>query len=188
MPELRQELKIKGKFLFHTNKLLKHLQDPKNLTVFVGVHARRGDHLHAWRVKFPNSVVGRYEGKYFNHAMDMLREKYNNNTTKVKFLATSDNYGWLKQTIINPGDVFFPSELVTVPKSFAAGLDLAILSLCDHSILDYGTFGMWGALLAGGEIILPDGYSDVPTPDMEWWASSALGNITFVNITNLYNQ
>ena len=26
---------------------------------------------------------------------------------------------------------------------------MALLSLADHSILSYGTFGMWGALLSG---------------------------------------
>ena len=117
--------------------------------------------------------------------MDLFRQKYNNNSTKVVFLASSDNFGWIKQIFVNPGDVFFPHELVTVPNSLAAGLDLAILSLCNHSIIDYGTFGIWGALLAGGDIILPDGYSDVTTPDMDWWRSSGVGNATFVNITNL---
>jgi len=34
-------------------------------------------------------------------------------------------------------------------------LDLAVLSLCDHSVIDYGTYGLWGALLAGGDTILP---------------------------------
>ena len=33
--------------------------------------------------------------------------------------------------------------------------DLALLSLADHSILTYGTYGMWGALLAkGGETLM----------------------------------
>ena len=31
-----------------------------------------------------------------------------------------------------------------------------MLSLADHSILSYGTFGIWGALLAkGGEVVVP---------------------------------
>ena len=35
---------------------------------------------------------------------------------------------------------------------------MALLSLADHSIATYGTFGMWGALLAGGgETIFPKG-------------------------------
>ena len=33
---------------------------------------------------------------------------------------------------------------------------MALLSLSDHSILSYGTFGMWGALLSGrrGEVVV----------------------------------
>lgn len=39
---------------------------------------------------------------------------------------------------------------------FVLGIDMAILSLAHHSILSYGTFGMWGALLANnGETIIP---------------------------------
>jgi galactoside 2-L-fucosyltransferase 1/2 len=29
--------------------------------------------------------------------------------------------------------------------------DLAIMAACNHSIIDYGTYGMWGAILAGGD-------------------------------------
>jgi hypothetical protein len=32
---------------------------------------------------------------------------------------------------------------------FFSGIDLALLAQANHSILTYGTFGMWGALLAG---------------------------------------
>ena len=33
---------------------------------------------------------------------------------------------------------------------------MALLSLADHSIMTYGSFGMWGSLLAkGGETVLP---------------------------------
>lgn len=43
--------------------------------------------------------------------------------------------------------------------SYLSGTDLALLSIANHSILTYGTFGMWGALLAqGGEVVMPKGY------------------------------
>ena len=32
------------------------------------------------------------------------------------------------------------------------GEDLALLAACNHSIISYGTFGMWAAILAGGEV------------------------------------
>ena len=31
------------------------------------------------------------------------------------------------------------------------------MAACDHSILTYGTFGMWGSLLAGGDVIATTG-------------------------------
>lgn len=35
------------------------------------------------------------------------------------------------------------------------GVDLASLSSCNHSIMSFGTFGMWSSLLAGGEVVVP---------------------------------
>ena len=37
------------------------------------------------------------------------------------------------------------------------GFDLALLSYAVHSILSYGTFGIWGALLTkgGGDVVVP---------------------------------
>ena len=40
------------------------------------------------------------------------------------------------------------------------GADMALLSLTNHSILSYGTYGMWGALLSGGRAILPKSFSN----------------------------
>lgn len=34
------------------------------------------------------------------------------------------------------------------------GDDLALLAACNHTILSYGTFGQWGALLAGGRTVI----------------------------------
>ena len=41
---------------------------------------------------------------------------------------------------------------------------MALLSLADHSILSYGTFGMWGALLGGrGEVVVAnDFFNTIP--------------------------
>ena len=33
-------------------------------------------------------------------------------------------------------------------------LDLAILAACNHSLVDYGTFSVWGAYLARGEVVV----------------------------------
>ena len=33
--------------------------------------------------------------------------------------------------------------------------DLALLSSCNHTVVGYGSFGLWGAVLAGGEVVIP---------------------------------
>ena len=74
------------------------------------------------------------------------------------------------------------SNVMHSPSPQSAGVDLATLSLCHHSIIDYGTFGMWGALLSGGDIVVPGGYSDRRTPDMRWWMYSGMENVMVVDV------
>ena len=33
-------------------------------------------------------------------------------------------------------------------------LDMAIMAACNHSLVDYGTFSVWGAYLAQGEVVV----------------------------------
>ena len=75
---------------------------------------------------------------------------------------------------------FFPREHLTAPDTFIVGgesgeVDLAVMKNCDASIIgeseeltlqsgisdiwylsqiDYGTYGLWGAVLAGGETVV----------------------------------
>ena len=54
-------------------------------------------------------------------------------------------------------DVVFP-ELSGGPDSDPAIMDLLLLTQANHTIYDYGSFGFWGAVLAGGTTMLADGY------------------------------
>ena len=56
--------------------------------------------------------------------------------------------------------------------------DLAVASMCNHSIYDYGTFGFWGAYLAGGHTILSQNISQGNFPNEE------IENIKQVDIEN----
>jgi hypothetical protein len=54
----------------------------------------------------------------------------------------TDDVEWCKSHLLGLSDV----KLVSKSEEH----DLALLSTCDHTIVDYGTFGFWGALMAGG--------------------------------------
>ena len=61
-----------------------------------------------------------------------------------------------------------------------------MLASCNHSIVDYGTFGLWAGLLAGGQIVLPRGYSAMKSPDMMWWEIADMGNtLQYVDLAML---
>ena len=178
---------------------------------------------------FRDSIVGLYEGKFFNHAMEIFRNKINSNNRKVIFLPTSDDYFWIKKHLISKEDVYFSREMIRESRaakptfneihrswrdmklaskgSSSYGVDLAVLALCNHTIMDYGTFGMWAGLLAGGEdypasgiqccqvwtireggIKEPDSLKLFRSPDMVWWetaVAAGMDNVEFVDVGEL---
>ena len=106
-----------------------------NLTI-VGIHHRRGDHLHYERAyKIPHITMG-----YIGPSMDLFRNMFNNT---VMFIYVSDDKEWIKNNMKRDKDVI-------VGSSDSTGDDLALLSLCHHTIMTRGTFSTWAAMLAGG--------------------------------------
>jgi galactoside 2-L-fucosyltransferase 1/2 len=59
------------------------------------------------------------------------------------FVVMSDDPEWCEHEL--------HGDDVVVMKNNSAEEDLAIMSACNHSIIDYGTYGMWGAILSGGD-------------------------------------
>ena len=39
----------------------------------------------------------------------------------------------------------------------SVGFDLCVLASSDHTLITYGSFGLWGALLSGGDVIAAKG-------------------------------
>ena len=50
------------------------------------------------------------------------------------------------------------------------------MSQCSHSIIDYGSFGVWGAVLAGGEVVVPG--STVGVDIFSWHSGGGVLNWT----------
>ena len=46
--------------------------------------------------------------------------------------------------------------IIICPDQFILGIDMALRSFANYSIITYGTFAMWGALLSNqGEVAMP---------------------------------
>ena len=141
-----------GLFRFNPNvmqtakSLLRHNIDnaltfEKNVT-FVSIHVRLTDMEEHAKLYYNLSIPSK---DYFSRAMLHVQERLGSG---VIFVAFSDDMKRAK-TILLPGEnqnfkIIFPDMRdITLKPSVV----LAMLSLAQGSILTYGTFGLWGALL-----------------------------------------
>ena len=109
-------------------------------SVLIGVHVRRTDYKNllgkdqASNVVFDNSTAGGtypHKVEFYRAAVKKLSERHPDNIV----LILSDDVEWSTQHLkIVSGHYVASSD---------PHLDLAILSLCDHTVIDYGTFGVW---------------------------------------------
>ena len=92
-------------------------------------------------------------------------------------------------------DVRFGSDYSTgrISNSEIIGFDLCVLAKSDHSIFSVGTFGMWGSLLAGGDVIVSKGKNDpivtnaTVTEEDKIFLKAALPNWLYIDTRNVNN-
>ncbi|ELU18278.1 hypothetical protein CAPTEDRAFT_185759 [Capitella teleta] len=147
---IRDRLKFKEPIAQAAVRFLQYNKTDNDRQIHIGVHVRRGDILTA-RDIIDKGYTTPDEG-YYLKAMDHFRQKFHS----VQFIVVSDSSEWSQQYLSAP-DVRF--SLRNSP-----GVDLAILSMCDHVIMSVGTFGWWGAWLAGGTTIYFDLWPKKFTP------------------------
>ena len=121
-------------------------QFKKRNVVFVGVHIRRGDFMDSYNVDKGYVVA---PSGYIRKSMDYFNGKYKN----VIFIVCSDDQKWSR------ANVGSRKNLVVFSPYGSAAMDMCLLSKCNHTVMTVGTFGWWGAWLAGGETIY---YKDFP--------------------------
>ena len=126
---------------------LSSVRHGRNITL-ISAHVRRTDILD-------DKIAGRFKMNvpsidYVMKAMNHYRDMY----SKVHFVVCSDDIEWCKDQLSSFTDVSFS-------EGHSRYEDICILAHCDHSILTHGTFGWWGAWLAGGDVVYYDkNYND----------------------------
>ena len=126
-------------YLNEAKKILRS-HSPNNKTL-VGVHVRRGDFITKRQYKRGRVVVGK---TYLQKSMTFFLRKHKDPI----FVVVSSSVEWSKENIPDK-DVFLSNFTEPI-------IDMAILSLCDHTVT--GTFGCWGAWLAGGTVVYFNDY------------------------------
>ncbi|PSN48064.1 Galactoside 2-alpha-L-fucosyltransferase 2 [Blattella germanica] len=139
--DILQMFKFKKNILEESHKFLSENLKYGVDTVFVGVHVRRGDYIKVLPALWKKDVV---KPHYFLNLMTYFEVKYE----YVVFIVLSDDPDWCTENLIEG------RSNVVVVRNSPLSRDLAIMAACNHSIIDYGTYGMWGAMMAGGETFL----------------------------------
>ena len=113
----------------------------------IGVHVRRGD-MASTEAEFHGYVAA--PPAYIHNAMLYFEEMYGK--TSIIFVIASDEIDWCKEHVnIRQRRAIFSGNFTTAE-------DLALLSMCDDVIITSGTYGWWGAYLAGGKTIYYNQY------------------------------
>lgn len=167
IPQLREELKIKNKWLNLAKEKLNKLGLRWNnyFNDFVSLHIRRGDytqpHLQQFHPLLPL--------EYYNKAINIILSK---NSYK-KFLIFSDDKEYCKKYFNkDPYYIIDNSEFL----EYDAVMDFAMMTLCGGgSILANSTFSYWAAWIANNKttiypsVFLGPGYNNYnPISNKEW--------------------
>ncbi|XP_046364516.1 galactoside alpha-(1,2)-fucosyltransferase 1-like [Haliotis rufescens] len=105
--------------------------------ITIGVHVRRGDMASKYERDRGYNVA---DVGFLNRSMNYFRKKYEN----PLFIVCSDSVTWCKDNLMSDDTIFTKGR---------REVDLAILAHCDHNIVTSGSFGWWGAWLAGGDVV-----------------------------------
>lgn len=97
------------------------------------VHIRRGDYISD---KNANSVHGICDLNYYNKAINLINEKYEN----IHFFVFSDDIEWTKKNLKINKTTYI--EHICIPHE-----DMFLMSLCKHNIIANSSFSWWGAWL-----------------------------------------
>ena len=153
--DLRNEFRIHPKYVHAAQNLLRKVVSGKpvrNITntaqlasrgprdqavppVYIGMHVRRGDLQRRTDMRTPDKA-------YFTSAISYFRSKYKG---RAIFIVVTEDLPWCHDNLPHDKNVLF------VPaRPFMEHFTL--LSLCNHTVMSFGTFSYWAAWLAGGDV------------------------------------
>ncbi|CAG9818396.1 unnamed protein product [Phaedon cochleariae] len=143
--EIKMDFQIRKTVLERCQQILREAAKLSSYPAqtFVGVHVRRTDYMTYLNWKYQNVTIA--DQSYFLRAMEIFEGKFEN----VIFVVLSDDLSWCRNAFSGKGNVYINK----MGLGNSAVVDLALMASCNHTIYDYGTYGDWGALLAGGDNI-----------------------------------
>jgi len=168
--EVRQIFQFKEHIVEESQRLLHIASKGVKNIIYMGVHMRRTVYKGHLKLLYHTSMV---KPDFFVRQIDLLQNKYK----PVIFVVVTDDPEWCELEL--------HGDDVVVIRNKSPEQDLAIVSACNHSIIVYGTYGMLGAILSGGDTFV---YNLTNSYDAAFEMASLLPNwqiVTWGNNTYL---
>ncbi|KAH3691101.1 hypothetical protein DPMN_194061 [Dreissena polymorpha] len=144
---IKNEFKFVPRILTEAKIIKNDIAKQFNVTginyTYIGVHVRRGDFLEKRNIEAGHFTVTK---EFITRALQMCTKMFGNDTI---FVFSSNGMDWVKYNFNNDTNL-----KMAFLEGNPAAVDMAVLSLCDHSIVSTGTYGWWAAWLAGGTTII----------------------------------
>ncbi|TRY61226.1 hypothetical protein TCAL_07989 [Tigriopus californicus] len=130
--------------------------------IWIGLHVRRTDYERVLSRRNASLVELEYFERAIREMKAIILGAEIAQHSKMVFVVASDDPAWCMQQLPRiPGEKFiFTNENDAIhiqdnglESDFQVAFDLCVMSLCNHSIYDYGTFAFWGAYLSGGFVV-----------------------------------
>lgn len=166
---VRHAFKFKDKFIRGadkrirqiTEKFYKKLKNKKKVKniIYVGVHIRLRDSIGDIMKNYDLPMI---TTSSYLQAMGSLVDKLENKNTKLIFLIITDDPLPVQMEMMPRFKRAFNAYQVGtghVNNRISVGLDMAMMSRSNYTILSYGTFSYWCGFLSGGPKLLPVHYT-----------------------------
>ena len=112
--------------------------------IYVGIDIRRGDMVS--KKSLIDKGYTTAHSSYILNAITYYVKRYLTNS--IIFIVCTDDKKWFYDNTEGKSNAS-----ILLSHGSDPGLDLAILSQCNHSIITVGSFGWWSAWLAGGTTV-----------------------------------
>jgi hypothetical protein len=130
IPEIRESLTFKSSVIAEADSLSSSLFGRSWLKATpVSLHVRRGDYLNRpeWHPVCDRS--------YYDEALDSLQDRFG----RLRVAVFSDDLDWCRET--------FRGRRYRFSESNDAGIDMCLMSRCEHHVIANSSFSWWAAWL-----------------------------------------
>lgn len=108
-------------------------------TAIIGIHIRNGNYSDSHFASFGYQVA---PASYLTSATNYYKNRFKN----ILFIVCTNDLKWTSKVLSNENNIY-------IVKGNSAAVDMALLSMTNHTIMTVGTYGLMIAWLTGGTTI-----------------------------------